>query len=390
MYDRERIQRLKEIIGRHHAVNATADADIRPTSGMLGQSCQGFVPAEGTNRNVRICVRPLTPEDMGPGYYDPFMPTSLRTAKLYSHPHDTDPGNYSVKPGPADYPNKPHPTQLIHNLKPSAPPPVPDPPLGGTLEHPSWLPRPPAPLPQATHPEVHFKTGINTPNFVAGTRREIFPYKFRAPSSVVHTAQKKFIADESEETSLPFKSRVDRFADRLSETPPPTAYTLPDKFGESQTKLIVLKPNRPKSRRVSKKVEPVHYPEPSIIHPPDASHQNTQFMTKRDRFEDASFRTPAPTEYTIDREIGRSARQTKIHKRSRLSKAQQWDYVPQQETPAVGQYDGDRNWKGKAGYISTIGHRPYDAQEDRPLAFRTRHSSLVKKSFNARYQNLSN
>jgi len=44
--------------------------------------------------------------------------------------------------------------------------------------------------------------------------------------------------------------------------------------------------------------------------------------------------------------------------------------------------------KNKGGYISHIGHRPYDSVPDHPLCFRSMHSSFIKPSYNIHYRNV--
>jgi hypothetical protein len=350
---------------------------------MVGQSCEGYVPVESTSRLVRVAVRPLIHEDVGPGYYDPFMPTALASAaSVNCHDRNTDPANYAVRPGPCDYPAQPRPTQMVHNLKPSAPYPVSPPPLGGSLAHPSWLPQPTAVIPKATHPNTKFRPSVSNRMFLSKSGRELWHSTVLAPSPVIHTAQRKFVTDDYDEKSVAFNSRIDRF-DLPGPFPPPcTAYTLPDKFGESPTKVM----KKPYSLQpIPTEVTPdgAQYAR-EIVNRPDTKHGSPQFLTSDDRFADRAFKTPAPDAYDIDRDITEGSHKPQVKKRTKWI-ARQWDYTAARETPAAGEYDCRPTWGEGRAYISTIGHNPYDIGEERPLAFRTRHSSLIRKSYNVHY-----
>jgi hypothetical protein len=174
----------------------------------------------------------------------------------------------------------------------------------------------------------------------------------------------------------------DRFAINGPFPPPCTAYDIPDTFGDSNTKLIYPAAH---VRHPPPEITPdgAQYAAP-IVHYPDTSHQNTQFMTRRDRFEDLSFKTPSPADFRLSRDITKGTHKMSVHIRASCP-ATEWDNIPQKETPAAGTYLALPPERIRAGYISVVGHNPYDEKDDRPLAFRTPHSSLLKKSFNSHY-----
>lgn len=385
MYDVQRVQQLKAIMDRHRPPKKSDAIDVRPTSGMVGQACEGFVPDAGTERLFRVAVEASLPDDLGPGSYEQSMPTPLRCATIHHHDRDMDLANHSVKPGPCHYPRQPSSTRLAHDLTPSPPSPIADPPLGGSiLVHASWLPPPPAPPPRAKHPEAKFKTSINTPNFADSTSRDLWQIKFRAPSPVVHAPQTAFGPPGGEESSIAFRSRIERFDIPGPFTPPATAYTLPARFGDAPSALM-HKPSSAEPRELPVLPDGAQYAA-EVVRTPDTRHRSPQFLTKDDRFADPSFHSPGPAAYALARGITLNKQKGKIRTKPK-NKVQEWDNIPQRDSPAVGHYEMRPLANARAGYISTIGHGQFaPKQPDRPLAFQTKHASLIRKSHNARYR----
>jgi hypothetical protein len=394
MYDPDRVRRLKEIMDRHAILKASQDTDERPASGMVGQNCAGYVPDVNSGRLVRIAGPVLSEEILGPGLYDPLMPTAVHAVKISRNRRVTDLANYNIKPGPADYPDKPGPTRLQHNLVPGPAYQLGPPPVSGDLEHPSWLPNVPKTPPPICLSRIHFKPGLSSHEFRDATARELWPPKMMTPSPTAHDPGHLPISRfpfrgkrRKPKTSPAFSFQEgydpeDRFAINGPFPPPCTAYDIPDRFGESKSKLMYP---AAKIRHPPPEITPdgAQYAAP-VVHLPDTSHQSTQFMTTRDRFEDTSFKTPGPADFTISRDITLGRPKTGVRIRAPRP-ANEWDHIPQKETPAVGEYVTLTPDRVTAGYISVIGHHPYDEKEDRPLAFRTTHSTLVKKSFNSHY-----
>jgi hypothetical protein len=368
---------------------------------MVGQNCTGYVPDANSGRLVRIAGPVLSEEILGPGLYDPLMPTAVHAVKISRNVRVTDPANYNIKPGPADYPGQPHSTRLIHNLLPGPPYP-PDPtPISGNLVHPSWLPRTPRDGPRPVHATTKYKLALKAPHtkfkpppFLAAANRELWPPKMPTPSPTahdpghlpisnipIHKEEQKPVASPAFAYQQGYEPE-DRFAIKGPFPPPCTAYDIPDTFGESNTRLI-FPPADIRHRPPEITPDGAQYA-PPIVNRPDTRHQNTQFMTKRDRFEDLSFKTPSPAEFTISRDITSGTHKMSVRGRAPCP-PNEWDNIPQKETPGAGEYTTLPPERTKAGYISVIGHHPYDDKEDRPLAFRTPHSTLVKKSFNAHY-----
>jgi hypothetical protein len=289
-----------------------------------------------------------------------------------------------VKPGPLEYPRRPKSTKLIHDLIPSAPYPRPEAPHDGDLTHPSWLRQPPKFVPHATHPDTKFKPGIETPQFLSESRRVLWCTRFTAPSPVMHASQQPFVGGLDNESSVPFKSRIDRFALPGPFPPPSTAYTIPDLFGASQTKELRKPPTR-RPRDPAVTPDGAQYAAQIITRPNPARH-SPAFMQDIDRFADGPFRSPAPTEYTVDRDITAGTHKPAMHAREEFP-AVEWDVIPQRQSPGVGSYVIPPA-PVKPAYVSRIGRSPPDLKEDRPLGFRTLHSSLIRRSYNMKYYRL--
>jgi hypothetical protein len=380
MHDIDRMRRLKAIMDGNRA-RAGPTADIRPASGMVGQDCEGYVPDAGASRQIRVAVRRTIDEDIGPGSYDPEVPLLSHVPRLFPHDRETDLANRSVKPGPVEHQRRPKSTKLIHNLIPSPPYPRPEPPHDGDLTHPSWLRQPPKLVPHATHPETKFRPGIQTPQFLSESRRVLWCTRFTAPSPVMHAWQQPFITGLDNESSVPFKSRVDRFALPGPFPPPSTAYTISDLFGTSPTKgLHKLSTRKPREPAVTP--DGTQYAA-EIITRPNPERHSPAFMHVIDRFADGPFRSPAATEYTIDRDITAHTHKPAVHTREPFP-AVEWDVLPQRQSPGVGSYDTPTP-PISHGYISQLGRTSHDVKEDRPLGFRTLHSSLIRRSYNMKY-----
>jgi hypothetical protein len=194
-------------------------------------------------------------------------------------------------------------------------------------------------------------------------------------------------ADNRPKTSPAFSYQSDygpddRFAENIDYPPPSTAYYIPETLGSSNAKLIY-----PPAmvRHAPPEITPdgAQYAAP-VVQPPVTGYSSSQFQTTRDRFEDTSFRTPAPSDYTISRDITEGTHKFEIRCRH-PDPAHEWDNIPQRETPGPAQYDIQPKERIKSGRIANTGHHAYDEIEDRPLAFRTPHSSMLRKSFNAHY-----
>lgn len=389
MYDPDRMKRIQNILDNHTKRKATSalNPDPRPPSAMVGQyNCEGYIPDNQGNL-VRVIAEVTDDDWVGPGSYDPTMPTALtKNVKISNNSRRTDLCNYSVKPGPCDYIKKPKDTKMHHRLHYLSPPPTPPAPLGGSLEHPDWVKYPPTSFPHARYPETQFNGDIHTPQFMSGTHRELFPIRFITPSPTSHAPQPQPPIYTEEDENTVFKSKAERFEIKGPFTPASTTYTLPDDFGKSQTKLI-------KKPITIKKAPPPEYPEPtqyapeSIINPPNLKVKDYAFRTKTERFADPKFVTPSPVDYETEKDP--PARNNWIHPKLPRP-GSEWDDIPTKYTPPAGQYETPVKWCQKDGYISTIGHNPYDIPEERPLAFRTQHSTLIRKSFNARYFEATN
>jgi hypothetical protein len=122
---------------------------------------------------------------------------------------------------------------------------------------------------------------------------------------------------------------------------------------------------------------------------PDKRHRSPQLLTRDDRFADKSFHALGPAAYTLARDMTLNGQKGKIRPKP-TNKLEDWDNIPQRDSPDPGHYEIRPLAKACAGYISTIGHGRFaPEQPDRPLAFRTKHGSLIRKLHNARYSNVA-
>lgn len=390
MYDLKRMERLKAIMERHSNVSPSNRIDTRPASGMVGQRCDGYVQDQ-SGRLIRVAEAPRNSSFVGPGSYDPKKPSSTHAIKMSTSARKTILWNASPNPGPCDYCHEPKSTKYLHSIVRITEQPAPEPPLGGNLGPTSWGPPPPGHVSRRQHPNVHPKKDMRTSQFQSKTSREIFPQKYKSPGPVVHAKQRppvEFIADEDDEEEDGEKKHAERLIFTPSCAPCCTTYTLPDEFGKGRGTTIARPMDELYKAKPFIMPDCAQYAGEVICGPANKDVPSPSFRTRTQRFVDAKSDTPAPGDYEIGGDIRKDGkRQTIPVKRER--RVEKWYDIPQRHTPAVGEYNPYRPIRPKSGYISTIGHADQPiTQEDHPLAFRTQHSSLIKKSYNARYFNV--
>ena len=387
MYDASRMARLKELIvkyGHNKKANNTI-IDTRPASGMVGQrNCEGYI-VDASGGFIRVESEPSTSEVVGPGSYDPHIPTTGKSV-LIPRSGRSPLESRSRTPGPGRYNHEMEDTKIPHILQSSPPLPLPNTPLGYNLEHPSWLPRPVSRVPQAVHPETQFKKEICTHEFSSASDRELWPKKMRTPSPAAHAHQTPpVVYDEERFESPEFKSRFERFKNNQYDTPSPCQYTIPDQFAKSPSKKI-MPPSKFKRPPPQPTPDATTYA-PPIINKPDARRRSPQFIDRKGRFVDNRAQTPCCTKYYVDKGPLSHVNKRSIGKKIKRSCAD-WDVIPQSFTPGVGSYSPEQDSRPKSGYISTVGRKPFQPPPDRPLAFRTQHSSFIQTSYNSHYSNV--
>ncbi|OHT17089.1 hypothetical protein TRFO_41299 [Tritrichomonas foetus] len=395
MYDEGRMARIKELMAKHKKPKSYIPSyhgviDTRPASGMVGQNCDGYIQDQ-SGKLVRIANDVTTSDWVGPGSYDPIIPSNAKKIRISSNSNRLKVKLFNKTPAPGKYTPVYKDTRIHHSLSGSDPMPLPDPPMGGNMEHPSWLPKEPVKISQALqmmHPNTTFKTELSSHQFSSNSNREIFSTKFISPSPVIHSKQKSLVEFDDSVPSPAFVDKVDRFKPLQTYGPAPTTYTLPEIFGDAPGKRIMMpievkrKPENPTPDATTYATE--------IIQKVKTDHKSPQFLSKKDRFDSSFNSNPSPDAYTIRRNTAALAPKHTIRIRTSLP-SQSWDYTPAREAPGVGQYSplfSSDTTRPRMGYISQIGRRTYERKEDRPLAFRTTHSSLLQKSFNARYTGL--
>ncbi|KAK8891782.1 hypothetical protein M9Y10_029002 [Tritrichomonas musculus] len=407
MCDANRMQRLKELMLKYGKQKKRSKSviDTRPASGMVGQkNCEGYMPDE-SGRLIRI-ENDVVSDNLGPGSYDPIMPTLTRKVRISSASRMSL-ENRNVKPGPCDYfhpqvkKNKKtmkdilinyHKTDLITHQEYSTftPPQTPV----AYSDQPKWASSNSSlddaelyrkfPIYIKGKYKYKFKTDLTSKEFESGSTRELWPKMMKTPSPTSHAPQKEEVYFENSKSPA-FADQAERFSISGSLTPCSTAYTMPEVFGKHNSKKIYPPVE-------SKRPPPQPTPDaatyaPDIINRPNTTHQTPVFLTKKDRFEDNSYQTPSCTKYNLTRETLKNVPKVKI--RSKIQRPlSEWDVIPQSYSPAVGSYSPDQGLKPKNGYISSTGRKTYDVKADRPLAFNTQHSSFIRKSFNARYANV--
>ena len=391
MFGIDKLEKLQKYIDKHE-VPIDPMAERGATGGGLSSTCQGFLPQPDGSV---IRIKEELPNDApGPGKYDPYFPTFLSKTFKFVKPVEHVQKD-QTSPSPCDYTRLPKSTKIPHILHPTDPYPLDPTPLSGDLDHPDWTPKAPSLFPTNRFPSKEFKTDIRTNDFYSVTERTLFPeieVVERNPSPDRYNPKKGMSDFDKEECSSSiFKSEYVRFPPSTTIVPSPDAYTLPEVFGNSNTKEIVppnekieYLSNMLKKREISP--EPLQYAPNIIEKPKNLQRPSPFFKSKSLRDPEPAFLTPGANKYNIDRES--KVRACDIRARIRQP-GSEWSETSIKDTPTCTAYnvplDDTRN---KGGYISHIGHRAYDSTPDYPLGFRSTHSSLIKPSYNIHYRNV--
>ena len=345
-----------------------------------GKEEHGFI--EDNNGNLIRVVEYMKDEaDIGPGSYSPMDPNANKPRVTISKdclrwPMVTDP----FPCGPADYAHKPKETRLQHTIAVYNEPPPPDPPLSGDLPPNDWGKKKVTRLPMNMHPRVEYSPMEGSFAFESKTGRDIWKNetRYRAPPPTAHAPNRDLVKDFSELSSGVFMSKSDRFKLPIPDSPGPAAYTIPDKFGKTTTR--VFHPPSEKYVKYETMPEPGQY-SPDVVQKVKTKERS---FSKVRRFEKIQ-RTPGPGEY--DPEIQTSKRPgTTIQ----VTRDRRESWAPKSDTPCCTQYEAPKARRAKGGYISTLAHRDLGwRQDDHPLEYRTQHSSFIKPSFNSHYAHVN-
>jgi len=378
-YSVEKLDRLKSIINKYCSKNVV----YKPPTEVGGKSFVGFIPLDD-GRIVRLNEDSSNDITPSPCFYDPkpiekgkHLYTIPKTSKrVFVLPSDT--------PGPGEYAPASKSTKIIHTFvegkgeKPKTPP------MGGDLPPNQWAQFSEPKCPSNRFPRREFHPDTHTNQFLSKTDREIFNEITESPSPTKYTILSKEIEMMDEGTFI-FKSKAERFVESKSVSPGPDAYKYQSGIGTTNAKTIVP-PNDAIVEKMKKRREADTTPDPGQYSPevvvtPGPLLPSPGFISRAQRGLPLAYDAPSPDSYTISRDI--NSGNICIRPKTK-AKNREWDEIPQKETPAPGQYDTSK-FKSSGGYISTIGHKPYEKALDHPLAFQTQHNSMLKKTHNIHY-----
>lgn len=417
MLDAPSMARLKQLMSKYKKSKSSLAGDTRPVSGMVGQSCEGYIQDEN-GKLIRIAYTE-NDDKIGPGTYDPIYHEQKRKLpiKIQDSSHQTFKEAANRLPSPGKYMPLNNDTRILHSIarrtvsRSSQSKHGSD---GPTITHPSWLPKSKLIIDdkgntknvRLSHPSLVFNTQLSTFQFSSNTRRNIFPKKFISPSPVLHAKQSPPVEFDPNSNSPAFADKTERFKVENQSTPSPTTYTISDTFGQAQTKIL-KSPNENDSIhkftgscfddhnnfvKINDKNNPYQpTPDPAMYAGPviqeiNNSHPSPQFEDKVERFKKITSDTPPPDFYNANINAIIPP-QHKIRNRSSLP-SESWCNTHASDAPPVGFYSPKFIIsQPKSGYISSIGRKDFEPKEDRPLAFRTMHSSFLKKSYNVNYMN---
>ncbi|EAX98367.1 hypothetical protein TVAG_357360 [Trichomonas vaginalis G3] len=386
LYTIDELNKMQKYIDKHPpAVKYVYEG---ATGGVLSSNCTGFIPQpDGSIIRLDKKYPEGTP---GPGAYDPQKPSFLRETLKYVKP-TAEKKDDKGTPSSADYTHIPKETKIYHKLNPTDPYPLDPTPLHGDLTHPDWTPKKSNQFPKNRFPNHQFRTSNESNVFFSDVPRKLFSDPPRVPAPDKYAVITDGIGDiqKLDKSSVPFVSGFERFKDPPSKSPSPDTYTLPDEFGNSRSMTMVQ--DNPKISKLSevlrsldKRPDALEYSTP-IINKPNTKHGDSFFLSKTERMSEPTFLPPPSTKYDIDRHPHASniSIRSKEHRHGG-----NWYDTSLGSSPSSTKYTISRDISNKGGYISTIGHRPYTYQPERPLAFRSLHSSLVKGSFNSHYRSM--
>ena len=343
--------------------------DTRPVSANFGQDCIGYFEENG--KLVGIKPKHKTSADIGPGSYNPqiFDPTD----KKIVIPKDTKRTTFLTSsaglPGPSEYCYKEKDTRLGHRIWSDAHQSMEtETPLSGELEHQNL---------------VSSKKGKSAV-FLSKTKRAIFQKKkFKVPDPTAHQYFEKPKEDPCEYDPMS-RSQTERFPSPRCESPAPTRYTIPSSFGKGRGHEI-------KQDSDFYKKPPEITPAPGDYYQPTKlvkAKQSPVFRTTLPREPPIRSITPGPGAYNIEKTTRRKGKPTFSRADGRPSDS--WTSTSLSDAPPPGAYNPrDNEWGTRGTTISTLTHSPFKPAEYHPLENRTLHSSLIKKSFNANYFNIT-
>lgn len=389
MFSIDRINRLQEIIDRHSKRLKSSSSEKKFTSGGLGTNNLGYLPQE--DGSIIHIVETTLKDHLGPGLYDPKIPGKSIS---YTISHSKRPKLMSrdITPSPCDYSTEQKNTKIMHKLQSRRPLPADPAPLGGELQHPDWKPKQHSVILTSRNPLFQYKDDMSSKEFSSTVERKLFPEPKRIPCPTKYAVVTDGVGDieRQDEGDAIFKCKVDRFEEPKSYGPAPDTYYIKSDFGESNTKIIV-EPNEniEKLSEIlrSREVRPsVGTYLPEILNKPNTKRKSSFFASKTERNPFPTHISPSPDKYSV---IRRDSSTSVCIRPKVVISGKEWHRTGFADTPSCTQYDIPQPKRSKGGYISSLGHRTKEKkQTDYPLAFRTQHSSFIKKSYNIRYKDV--
>ena len=406
--------------------------DRRPTSGMVGQRCLGFV--EDSNGNfIRIVPEMKTEDDIGPGSYNPEKPRlSNKTVRISPNTKRMDYiMDNKLRIGPQSYVHNEKSTRYKHEMRAYDRNVKVEPFHSGNLGHESWLKdlENPPHIPKSRFPGKKFHEKRNSACFMNKTKREIFPATIDERGTKYKPYVKPEITDVADSV---FKNQFRRtFDDPSTPVPAPNAYTLPETLGSgpkfdfspawkepnlaSDGKPFDPEPESPgpatydlfsenmiMKKNIRKEPNPNSYyrvPKNGKSKKKDKRQRMVQspaFASRVPRIQNLKvYDSPSPCSYNISDKHDDRIQIQIPNRRDRPQTS--WARASLDDTPSPCQYDPkyylpkmtDRGVliKGNSERESFV-----PKQMDHRYAFHTPHSSLLKRTYNARvyYANVRN
>lgn len=418
MKNQEKLSRVIDHFERH----LSNRNDARPTTGMVGQRCLGFVQDSNGNL-IRIIPEIKGEECVGPGSYNPEKPTSFKkSVKISSNSKRTNfIQNDNFKVGPQSY-NNAYPTskKYKHEMRTHDIGKPIEPFKAGNLEHKPWIKKSLSPIPRNRFPTTVFKENKPSPFFASKQKREIFacepdetelkyiPYDLPAPKDSPY---------------FDFKNQVPRYYDDPNQNPSPCTYTLPDTFGK-QSPAFDLSPswvdinikkvdkksknkkndseNPNNGNNEGKQISDEEFFSTKLNTPGPGYYETSEkkkvlkskspvFANKIPRYRDFEYDDDKPNSCTYN--IDRGDKNDKIpmvFKRNTNRPMTSWDRNSLDNPPGPGKYDPYDSKLNRAIKIKENKKASYvQSQDDHQYAFSTPHSSLIKRTYNTRYYHVN-
>ncbi|OHT08933.1 hypothetical protein TRFO_22351 [Tritrichomonas foetus] len=386
-------------------------SDSRPTTGMVGQRCLGFIPDSQGNL-IRVIPEIKGEESIGPGSYNPEKPRSKsRGVSISPNSKRTNfIHNDKLKIGPQSYVTAPKPTKYKHQIR------IHDNSkdrhvfLSGNLEHQNWIQKSASPQPRCRFPATKFAYDQNqqakpSSVFISKQKREIFVSEPDTTEIKYIPYQRPNLQDAADNV---FKQNLRRtFDDPSTPVPAPCAYTLPDTMGKgkafdlSHSWDYVTYPEEYDVNRPGKKI---NTPGPGAyeidIKRKISKKNSPAFANKIPRYKDFEYDddNPSPASYNIVNIKSFNENEDKIplSLRGTSDRPQtSWNRTSLDDTPSPCDYNPGRSIstmgnKNKGVKIKGNSKKAYiPKQEDHEFAFSTQHSSMIKRTYNAKYYHVN-